>query len=89
MERVPHGCVPIAVEFTAWANSLVTFVHPERALYIFGPEDGSLPSKMMDRCKMTIKIPTTYCLNLAAAVNVVLYDRVAKQMRASGITPGL
>jgi tRNA(Leu) C34 or U34 (ribose-2'-O)-methylase TrmL len=28
-------------------------------------------------------VPTERCMNLAACVNVVLYDRLAKEMRAA------
>ena len=34
--------VPVAVELRRNAESLIDFVHPEHALYVFGPEDGSL-----------------------------------------------
>lgn len=78
MSIVPFACHPIAVELTDDAHSLYNFVHPKSAYYIFGPEDGSVPSYVRQRCSFTIYIPTTICLNLAAAVNVVLYDRTMK-----------
>lgn len=53
-------------------------LHPDRALYIFGPEDGSLDKEIRDWCEDVVYIPTTGCMNLAATVNVVLYDRMAK-----------
>ena len=76
---VPYDCVPVAVELVPGATPLPAFVHPERALYVFGPEDGSLPPAMLARCARVVSIPGAYCLNLAAAVTVVLYDRAAKQ----------
>ena len=39
---VPHDCVPVAVDLLDDARSLVNYRHPERAFYIFGPEDGTL-----------------------------------------------
>jgi tRNA(Leu) C34 or U34 (ribose-2'-O)-methylase TrmL len=54
------------------------YIHPDRALYIFGPEDGSLTKEIRDWCEEVIYIPTTGCMNLAATVSVVLYDRLAK-----------
>jgi tRNA(Leu) C34 or U34 (ribose-2'-O)-methylase TrmL len=36
-----EDAVPVAVELRN-AESLIDFVHPEHALYLFGPEDGSL-----------------------------------------------
>lgn len=69
------GATPVAIEFVKGAPSLFEFEHPKHAYYIFGPEDGSLPKRLQ---KNVVYIPTTYCLNLAATVNIVLYDRAAK-----------
>lgn len=75
----PVGTVPVAVDLVEGAVSLVDFVHPKRAFYIFGPEDGTLGAKHMDRCAHRVFVPTNGCMNLAATVNVVLYDRLAKR----------
>ena len=74
----PYGSVPIAVEFISEAQALPTFKHPQRAFYIFGAEDATLGKRILDRCAHTIMVPTHYCMNLAATVNVILYDRLAK-----------
>ncbi|HEY7731768.1 MAG TPA: TrmH family RNA methyltransferase [Gaiellaceae bacterium] len=80
---VDDGRVPVAVERRAQAERLVDFVHPERALYVFGPEDGSIDKGWLHACHRFVCIPTVNDgpLNLAAAVNVVLYDRLAKQLQ--------
>jgi len=75
---IPLGCTPVAVELVDGARPLPEYTHPDRAIYIFGPEDGSLDQSVRDWCEDTIYIPTTGCMNLAATVNVVLYDRLAK-----------
>ena len=36
---LPYGCVPVAIELVPDARSLVGYTHPERAFYIFGPEE--------------------------------------------------
>lgn len=77
-DALPLGCVPIAVDLLDGAQSLVDFKHPERALYIFGPEDGTLRPDVVSRCVYKVFVPTVHCMNLAATVNVVLYDRLAK-----------
>lgn len=82
-DAVPFDCVPIAVDLLPNAKSLVEFHHPERAFYIFGPEDGTLGAAITNRCKYAVQVPTRYCMNLAATVNVILYDRLAKQLRAA------
>ena len=79
MEHIPFDCRPVAVEFTDDAQDLRTFEHPQRAFYIFGPEDGSIPKRVLERCWATVKVPTALCMNLAATANVVLYDRLLKQ----------
>jgi tRNA (guanosine-2'-O-)-methyltransferase len=69
----------VAVEITDDARDLVTFVHPERAIYLLGGEDRTLPQHIIDRCNSVVKINTKYCLNLASAATVVMYDRKAKE----------
>jgi tRNA(Leu) C34 or U34 (ribose-2'-O)-methylase TrmL len=75
---IPLGCTPVAVELVDGALPLPTYTHPDRAFYIFGPEDGSLSKAVRDWCEEVVYIPTQGCMNLAATVNVVLYDRLAK-----------
>lgn len=80
---IPVGCVPVAVDLMPGAVSLVDFVHPQSALYIFGPEDGTLGVNHAKLGMARVFVPTARCMNLAATVNVVLYDRLAKATRAS------
>lgn len=79
MEHIPYDCVPVAVDLVEGAKDLRVYVHPERAFYIFGPEDGTLGARVLSKCRDKVMIPTNGCMNLAATVNVVLYDRLAKQ----------
>lgn len=72
------GATPVAVEFMDKAESLYDFQHPENAVYVFGPEDGSLGRVALSHCHRFVTIPSAHCLNLAAAVYVVLYDRMMK-----------
>lgn len=75
---VPYDCVPVAVDLVLGARSLCDYTHPERAFYIFGPEDGTLGKEVTEWCRDVIYVPTSGCMNLAACVNVVLYDRMQK-----------
>ena len=77
---IPYDCVPIAVDLIPGAISLFEFKHPERAFYIFGAEDATLGARITDWCRDTVYIPTKGCMNLAATVNVVLYDRLCKEV---------
>jgi tRNA(Leu) C34 or U34 (ribose-2'-O)-methylase TrmL len=79
---IPFDCVPVAVEVRGDAVALPIYTHPPRAFYIFGPEDGDLGRSVLSWCRDVIYIPTHHSLNLAAAVNIVLYDRMVKQAAA-------
>jgi hypothetical protein len=72
---------PVCVEVSDQAESLVDFLHPDNAVYVFGPEDGNVSKGLRTMCHRFVSIPSKHCLNLACAVNVVLYDRMAKQAR--------
>ncbi|WP_421167386.1 RNA methyltransferase [Aeromonas dhakensis] len=82
MAMVPDSCTPVLVDLIEGATSLPDYVHPARAFYIFGPEDGTLEPARFKAVKEVIYVPTRGCMNLAASVNVILYDRLAKQLRA-------
>lgn len=73
---------PVAVELREGAESLIDFEHPDDALYVFGPEDGSLGRAVLGQCHRFTVIPMRHCANLASAVYTVLYDRHAKRVRA-------
>ncbi|WP_188150431.1 RNA methyltransferase [Teredinibacter waterburyi] len=76
---LPENVKIVCVELVEGATSLTEYQHPDRAIYIFGPEDGSISQQLVDAADDVVYIPTVNCLNLAATVNVVLYDRLAKQ----------
>jgi tRNA(Leu) C34 or U34 (ribose-2'-O)-methylase TrmL len=83
---IPYDAVPVAVDLVDDAVELPAFQHPARAFYVFGPEDGTLGKSVLDWCPHRVMVPTRGCMNLAATVNVVLYDRMAKiQRMARGV----
>lgn len=75
----------VCVELAEGAQSLLDFVHPQDAIYVFGPEDGSIEQSLIDQADAVVYIPTNTCMNLAATVNVVLYDRMAKMQKPHAI----
>lgn len=75
----PCGWTPVVVECLSDAEDLFTFEHPHRAVYIFGPEDGSVPKGVRHAAHRFVKIDTKTCLNLAMAIGTVLYDRRLKE----------
>lgn len=83
MSLLPYDCVPVAVDLIEGAIPLHEYAHPERAFYIFGAEDATLGGRILSKCRDVVYVPTNGCMNLAATVNVVLYDREAKRMFAN------
>ena len=73
---LPQGCRLVGIELLDEAVELPSFRHPLRAAYVLGPERGSLSPAMLARCDYTVKIPTTFCINVAMAGAIVMYDRV-------------
>lgn len=78
---MPSFITPVCVELLSGAVPLNEFVHPEHAAYVFGPEDGDVSQVYRRLCHQFVYIPAKHCLNLAAAMNVVLFDRNSKLTR--------
>ncbi|MCC2113210.1 MAG: RNA methyltransferase [Hyphomicrobiales bacterium] len=74
--QLPRGCRLVGIELTDEAIELPSFRHPNQAAYILGPERSSLSADMTARCEFVVKIPTAFCINLATAGAIVMYDRV-------------
>lgn len=81
MDAIPYRSVPVAVDLVKDAIPLPEFVHPERAYYVFGAEDATLGNRVLSQCAHRVMVPTSHCMNLACCVNVILYDRLAKQWK--------
>ena len=77
-QAVPEGARTVVIELVEGATPLPDYQHPDTAFYVFGPEDGSVPASVLAWADDVVYIPTKGCMNLAATVNVVLYDRMAK-----------
>ena len=82
----PKGTTPIAVELLKGSENLYGFEHPENPIYVFGPEDGSIPNNIRALCHRRIFIPTKHCTNLGAAVYLILNDRKYKRVM-EGLEP--
>ena len=73
---IPRSCKIIGVEITEEAEDLQNFVHPLQAIYILGPEKGSLSKETLTRTDHVVRIPTRFSLNVAIAGAIVMYDRI-------------
>ncbi|MCF6322239.1 MAG: RNA methyltransferase [Rhizobiaceae bacterium] len=74
--HLPDECRLVGVELTEDAIDLPSFRHPSRAAYVLGPEGGSLSPAMVESCEFVVKIPMRFCINVAMAGAVVMYDRM-------------
>lgn len=77
--NIPVDCKLIGIELTKNSKEIQTFKHPERAVYLLGAEDNGLSKSALNNCQELIQIPGDYCLNVAVAGSIVLYDRIFKQ----------
>jgi tRNA(Leu) C34 or U34 (ribose-2'-O)-methylase TrmL len=75
LSSFPPGTVPVAVEVSDTAEDLTWFEHPLHAVYVFGPEDGSLSKGTRSACHRFLTLPSDGPLNLAVAVGAVLMHR--------------
>jgi tRNA(Leu) C34 or U34 (ribose-2'-O)-methylase TrmL len=75
LEQFPKGVVPVAFEVRPNSVNLFQFEHPENAVYLFGPEDGSIPPMWLKHCHHFVFIPMRHCANLSAAVYMCLLHR--------------
>ena len=75
----PYDVPLIGVELTDDAKPLESFTHPERAIYLLGPEDGSLSTLAQNACQQIVAFDSQYCINVAMAGTIVLYDRQTKR----------
>jgi tRNA G18 (ribose-2'-O)-methylase SpoU len=73
---LPKGCRLVGIELHEDAVDLPSFRHPLRAAYVLGPERGALSPELLARCDHVVRIPTTFCINVAMAGAVVMYDRL-------------
>lgn len=74
--EMPLGCKLVGIEITPEAINLPSFTHPPAAAYVLGAERDSLSPELQARCDYIIRIPTKFCINLAVAGAIVIYDRM-------------
>ena len=73
---LPAGCRLVGIEILAEAIDLPTFRHPLQAAYVLGAERGNLSPALLERCAFVVRVPSRFCLNLAIAGAIVMYDRM-------------
>ncbi|MDA7745712.1 RNA methyltransferase [Psychromonas sp.] len=81
LSALEPGMKLVCVDLIEGAIPLPNFEHPDNAMYLFGPEDNTIKQSVINQADAVVYIPTIGCMNLAASVNVVLYDRLAKSQQ--------
>lgn len=74
--QLPDRCRLVGIELLDEAVELPSFRHPQQAAYVLGPEKGALSAELVRRCDQVVKIPSAFCINVATAGAVVMYDRL-------------
>lgn len=80
--HIPYNCPVVAVELTDHSIPLEEYKHPERCIYLLGAEDNGLPENILVRCQDTVQLIGDYCMNVATAGSIVMYDRVIKARKS-------
>ena len=79
--HIPYDCPVVAVELADNSVPLERYVHPKRCIYLLGAEDHGLPENILTRCRDTVQLIGDYCMNVATAGSIVMYDRAVKGAR--------
>lgn len=79
MKHVPYDCPVVAVELDDKAIPLKAYHHRERCVYLLGAEDHGIPQSVLAKCKETVQLLGDYCMNVATAGSIVMYDRMEKE----------
>jgi tRNA G18 (ribose-2'-O)-methylase SpoU len=74
--QLPRGCRLVGVELLPEAIDMPSFRHPPQAAYVLGGERADLSPALLDRCDYVVRLPTRFCINLAVAGALVMYDRM-------------
>ena len=77
---LPLGCKLTAVEIDEKAQDLRTYNHSLRECYLMGAEDYGIPQDILKQCNGIVKLNTKFCLNVAVAGSIVMYDRLGEKI---------
>ena len=79
-DNMPKNCQLIGVDNIEKAKQLETWHHPERAIYLLGAEDHGLSKTAISKCHSLVQFQSNYCLNVAVAGSIIMYDRQLKRL---------
>jgi len=76
--HIPYDCPLVCIEIDNRAKDLKDFIHPERCIYVLGAEDNGIPQKYLKTNQVIQINGSQYCLNVASAGSIIMYDRYVK-----------
>jgi tRNA G18 (ribose-2'-O)-methylase SpoU len=77
-KSMPYDCQLVGIELDEKSVPVSTFKHPERVVYLLGAEDNGLTKEAIEKCKTLVQLPGNYCMNVAVAGSIIMYDRLLK-----------
>lgn len=77
-KSMPYNCQLIGVELDETSVTVNKFIHPKRAIYLLGAEDNGLTKEAISACHKLVQLPGEYCMNVAVAGSIIMYDRFQK-----------
>ena len=75
---IPYDCRLVGIEIIENSKKIEKYIHPERAIYLLGAEDNGLSKETIKKCHQIVQLPGEFCLNVAVAGSIVMYDRHLK-----------
>lgn len=75
-KSLPYDCRLIGIELDDKSTPLSEFKHPERCVYLLGAEDNGLSKGALEKCHKLVQLHGEFCMNVAVAGSIVMYDRL-------------
>lgn len=75
-KSLPYDCQLVGIELDERSIPLHEFKHPERCVYLLGAEDIGLSKSASEKCHKLVQLKGDYCMNVAVAGSIVMYQRL-------------
>lgn len=77
-KSLPYDTQLVGIELDERSIPSNEFIHPERVVYLLGAEDHGLTNEALNKCHKLVQLPGDYCMNVAVAGSIIMYDRILK-----------
>jgi tRNA G18 (ribose-2'-O)-methylase SpoU len=85
-QTLPYDCQLVGVELDEKSIPVASFEHPQRCVYLLGAEDHGLTNTALNKCHKLVQLPGDYCMNVAVAGSIILFDRIQKHATKKMVT---